>query len=578
VGEVIDRAVALMAERTKSGAADAEPRIRIDDLTAGLLGERFEITGDVEGLFLASEREATYEPRRLLGKPMPCVGRARELGVLEATLGEVVDEGVARGVLLTAGAGLGKSRVVAELLRRVAVQQPDVEIWLGRGDAISSGAALGILSSALRRAGGIADGEALAVRRRKWAARVARNLSGADAIRATEFLGEIVGAPVGDDASVQLRAARNEPALMGDQLARAFEELLLGETSAHPLLIVLEDFQWGDAGTLRMIEAAMRACRERPLFVLVAGRSEALAQFPTLSTLRGFTQVTLAELSRRAAEQLVHEALGDAIDAPTRERLVVRAAGHPFYLEELIRCAASGTSTALPDTILAMLQTRLEGLAPEPRRLLRAASVFGTTFWSSGMARLLGSPTGTTVDARDWMPILLAEELVERRASSRFPEHDEYVFRNAMLREAAYAMLTDHDRAVGHRLAAAWLEAAGERDPMVLGEHWARAGELVPAARAFVRAAQQALEGHDVGAALAHARRAREVGGHEGPLGEAAGVEAEAQRWLGNFVEAEALATEAAAALPRGSTAWFRAIGELIGAAGRRGEYELAID
>src|SRR5213078_3555248 len=96
-------------------------------------------------------------------------------------------------------------------------------------------------------------------------------------------------------------------------------------------------------------------------------------------------------------ERLVREVLGDAASAETVARLLERADGNAFYLEELIRAVGSGiTADKLPDSVLGMVQARLEALGNEARRVLRAASVFGLTFWRGGVMKLLGGDHRTT--------------------------------------------------------------------------------------------------------------------------------------------------------------------------------------
>jgi predicted ATPase len=70
----------------------------------------------------------------------------------------------------------------------------------------------------------------------------------------------------------------------------------------------------------------------------------------------------------------------------------------------------------------------------------------------------------------------------------------EYAFQHGLVREAAYAMLTDADRQLGHQLAGGWLEQRGEKDGVVLAEHYARGEQLAQAAAWYERAAEQALE------------------------------------------------------------------------------------
>src|SRR5262249_3319351 len=140
---------------------------------------------------------------------------------------------------------------------------------------------------------------------------------------------------------------------------------------------------------------------------------------------------------------------------------------------------------AVPETVLAMAQARLEALPDEERRVLRAASVYGERFRPAALAALLGDDASPTV-AR----LIEAEGLSGRR--------DERAFRPALLRDAAYAMLTGADRTLGHRLAADWLERAGDTDALTLAGHLERGGERARAGLAYARAAEQSLEGADL--------------------------------------------------------------------------------
>src|SRR4051812_23110619 len=96
--------------------------------------------------------------------------------------------------------------------------------------------------------------------------------------------------------------------------------------------------------------------------------------------------IELAGLHARASERLIREVLGPATQSSTVKTLVERADGNALYLEELIRAASQSQvpARALPETVLAMVEARLEALDTETRRVLRAASVFGQTFWRGG--------------------------------------------------------------------------------------------------------------------------------------------------------------------------------------------------
>ncbi|HVK77242.1 MAG TPA: protein kinase [Kofleriaceae bacterium] len=561
-----------------TGAADdtGPSPILVDDVTAGLLDPRFEIGGFAGGLALRCEREAEIA-RTVLGRPTPFVARDAELAALEGAYGAAIDEPSPRAVLITAPAGLGKSRLVQELLARLERGGTAPTVLTGRGDPTSAGAPFGVVGQLVRRAAGLKAGEPIATQRQKLRARIGRHLDGADAARVTEFLGELCG--VGFDAAgrVELASARTDARLLGDQMRRAWEDWLAAESRARPVVIVVEDLQWGDLSSLDAVDRALRNLREAPLVVVATARPELHTRFPRLWADRGLTELRLGELGRRACERIAAAALGGG-DPAVVARLVERAGGHPLFLEELIRAAAAGHEQASP-TVVAMVQARLEGLAAEGRRVLRAASVFGESFWVGGVEALLGAGRGTLAP---WLETLRASEVIAARADSQIRGQAEWSFRHALFRDAAYAMLTPDDRALGHRLAAQWLEAAGERDPVRLAEHHERGGALARAVGWWRRAAEQALGGSDLDAALAHCARAVAAGASGATLGAVQALAAEAHDWRGEFAEAAAAAQVALAHLEprRGGDdhGWFVAAGALATAAGVQGKPDVLDD
>jgi eukaryotic-like serine/threonine-protein kinase len=518
-GDVIDRASRLLtpvgappgAQGPPQGpqldAQPGPPPIAIDEVIAGLLDARFDVVERASGLVLRGERELAQGARTLLGRPTSYVGRDWELGALESILDECIEEPEARVVLVTAAAGMGKSRLAAELVNRVRERPGPVAIWSGRADSLRAGSTLDLLAQALRGALGITGGEPLDARRDTIRAHVARRVPAADRQRVTEFLGELVGTqfPAEGEEGAQLRAARQDAHLMSEQMRKAWMDFLGAETAVQPVLMVLEDLHWGDFGTVRFIETALRDRADRPWMVLALARPDVYDVFPKLWAERQNVQeIRLKELGRKAGERLVRQVLGDRVGPDTIERLVKQADGNAFYLEELIRAVADGKDGALPDTVLAMVETRLGRLSVEARRVLRAASVFGEVCWESGVTLLLGGAMGATV-VGDWLGKLVEQEVLAIRPASRFPGERELAFRHALLREGAYATLTDEDRRLGHRMAGAWLEQHGETDPMVLAGHAGHGGEGPRAASFYLRAAEQAFHVLDLEAAMARA-------------------------------------------------------------------------
>ena len=609
VGEVIDRATRLarglrreqveQSPSARRSGADAarpgpdsgsrpaavegsapEPPIRLDEVTAALLEGRFRIGGDASARELLGEGEPVDAGRTLLGKATPFVGRERELGALLATFDECVGEPVARAVLVTGAAGVGKSRlrheIIGRLLRRGEGEGTRLEIWESRGDPMRAGSPFGMIAPAIRRAAGVLEGEPAPVRQQRLRDRLAQSVPPADLDRVAEFIGELVGVPFPDESSIQLRAARQDPVLMGDQLRRAFEDLLAAECARGPMLLVLDDLHWGDLPSVRLVDAALRNLKDRPLMVLALGRPEVHEQFPMLWTERGLQEQPLGELLPKACERLVRAVLGHDVAHEVVERVVAQAMGNAFYLEELIRAVADATPGAepkpsrsldrAPETVLAMVHARLERIGADARRVLRAASVFGGVFWLGGVRALLGGPR--EAELGHWIADLVEREMVSPRASSRLSGETEYAFRHALVREAAYATLTEGDRALGHRLAAAWLEAIGETDPSVLAEHFERGAEPGRAVVWYLRAADQALDGNDLEVALERAGKGLAGGAGGEDRGARLLAQAEAQRWRGRPAEAEAAGLEAMRWLPRASARWFGAAGQVANARG----------
>ncbi len=563
VGEAIDRASALLA----GGGAS----IHIDDSTAGLLDARFEVDKSESGFELRSVREVEAT-RTLLGRTTACVGRDRELETLLGVLDESMEAPGARAVVVTASAGMGKSRLRYELMMRIRERAASPDVWLARCDPLSAGSPFATIGDLVRRAAGIQDGEPLAERQRKLAARVARNVPEIDRDRVTEFLAELVGAPLDDADRPQLRSARLTPMLLGDQMKRAFGDFLAAECAARPLCLVFEDLHWGDLPSVTFVDAALRSLRDAPLFVLGLARPEVEQAFPQLWAERATVTMRLGPLSKRASEQMVKGVLGEKATSALTTQLVQLAAGNAFYLEELIRAVAEGKAD-LPETVIAMVEARLESLDEDERRLLRAASVFGQSFWTGALRALLGGLRPERVDAL--LATLTDKELVGRRPESRFPGSRELVFRHALVREAAYAMLTEADRALGHRLAGEWLENSGETDARILAEHLERGGEAARACAYYLRAAEDALAGNDFNGTLDATAAAERCGAEGEQLAQLRCLAAEATRWRGDASAALDLVSQAESVLPAGTPAWFRAAGEIAAATTPSGRVEV---
>ena len=560
VGEALDRAAALLAAQ---GPAAPGGRVMLDDVTAGLLDGRVRTTPTGPGwATLHDAPSAADTTRLLLGRATPCVGREQELGMIEMTLAASVNEGVARALLVTAPAGLGKSRLRHELLRnldRAEVGRRPRLTLEGRGELLRSETPHALLSGAVRRLFGLEGGGGAPA---DLLAHVEAFLP--DPLAVAEILGELCDVPFRE--SLRLRAARQDPRVMQARIVDAVLTLLEGMCATHDVLLILEDLHWADRPSVALIDAALRRLEDQPLMVLGLARPEVNERFPGLWKGR-VVELPLRPLSRRACERLVTGVAGDRLAPEAIRQIAERSDGNALYLEELVRAACDGHAGTHPVTLLAMLQARIGHLAPGERRALRAASVYGESFLLEGVCAVLG-PTVDEATVERSLASLVREEILEPRRDA--PGHR---FRHSLMRDAAYGLLVDDDLRVGHRLAAAFL-ADRESDAAVIAEHFLRSDHPDEAVPWFVRAAQRAHDRDDYGACEQLVLRGRAAGAAGPALGALAALAAFAAVMRWSWTTADVAATEALALLAAGSAYWCHAQRVVVQLAAYRNEPE----
>jgi hypothetical protein len=421
-GEALDRAGRYLARLQQAGA-NKEPGILLDSVSAGLLDASFDLRPSSQGPVLWGMREENDEAQLLLGKPSPCLGREQELGVLEALLSGCIEESQSQAVLVLSPSGVGKTRLRREFRRRM--KSRDVTLLSATAEPLSSGTPHALLVQMIRRFAGAGN------------------------------------------ASPKLAE------LCASATAEAFVSWFAELAKDRPLLVFVDDLQWADAPSLRVLDRALRTLQDTPFLLLGFGRPEVERLFPKLWTSK-VQDIRLSRLGKRACERLVIHALGQEVSQEMLARMVTVSQGNAQFLVEMIRAVADGQLDALPETMLAILQARLGQLEPAARRVLRAASVFGNTFWRNGVLCLLGQISGFGLgeDAIErWLQLLTESEMIAPEAESRLPGQQEFAFRSTALREAAYSLLTDEDKQRGHGLAAVFLEEAGLQDSAVLTFH-----------------------------------------------------------------------------------------------------------
>ena len=569
----LEHAAEMLAKWEASHASDPSgPQVApilVDETVRRMLSSRFEFAEE-DGLLLLKQEVHRFEPR-VLGKVSPFAGRETELSQLHIALSSCMDNSAVSAMLITADPGMGKSRLWHEFHHQAKLRVPDLEVWIGSGDPSSAGSPFAMVAQAIRRAAAICDDVPMAVQREQLRTWLRTQTTEQDRTRIGECIGELIGVDYSDSVSPSLLAARDNPLVMGDQLRLAFCDLLTQACARHPLLFVLEDLHWGDYPTVQLFEAAMRSAQDLPLMVLALARPHIHDQFPKLWESRGLVRMPLRLLPKKASEKIVRSLLPTKLPSEQIAELIDRAAGNPFFLEELVRATSEGPLSELPESVLSMVQSRLLRLDALSRRVLRAASIFGRVFFRGGLVRLLGFTEthghshsqphrGEEESLARALRVLQDRELISQRRPSRFQREEEYLFGHALIQESAYSMLTSEDRVLGHRLAAEYLLTAGENDALVLAEHFASGGAKEQAVQFYRQVVSEDLAGNDFQAALRHIERAVQLDAQGPALGALLAMQAEAHLWLAAYQPAIERAEEAMQLVPPGSPDWYRAV------------------
>ena len=390
----------------------------------------------------------------------PFVGRDDELRLLRDLFHATGREGRARLVSVTGPAGIGKSRLAWEFLKYVdgLVQQ----VWWheGRSPAYGEGISFWALGEMVRRRCGLLETDDEPTTRAKVATTVREHLPDEAERRWVEgALLALLGVGSASTPSAELFGAW-----------RTFFERL---ADSGTVALVFEDFNNADPGLMDFVDHLLEWSRNRPIFVLTLARPELLDRRPDWHAKRNFTSVTLEPLLDDAMGRLL-EGLVPGLPRATVDAIVGRADGVPLYAVETVRMLlADGklelrdgryvpvgdlASLAVPQTLTALIASRLDGLDADERSLVQDAAVLGQSFTPAGLAALSGLPeTALAAPLRS----LVRHEILAVSADPRAPDRGQYGFVQGLIREVAYHTLARADRKARHLAAARFFEALG---------------------------------------------------------------------------------------------------------------------
>lgn len=449
-GPVVERLLEFMHAQRASEfpSTAARGKVWLNALTAGLVDPEFMVRRVATGLFeLTCARDYTTAVRPIADRLTPCVGRERELAALSALFRESVDESLARAVLLVAPYGRGKSRLRHELLSRVTASHPGLTLLIGRADPLSVGAGGSLLAECLRQLSRITPDDTPAQAEAKLGAALKRFLPDEQLQRCLLPLAQLTAQPLGLESPAQhsLSAA----ASLRDSVEQAFVQFLFTASAAGPVLLLLEDLHHADAMSVRVVQRALRELDERPFMVLALARPEVHSIFPRLWVEQRMQELRLEPLLPAAINQLIHYIMTPAQAAAATPYVLEHSCGNALFVEELIlRALRDDSSWQLPSTLTTLELGRLLRLPSNALRVLRAASIFGMSFWEDKIYALL-TPFMPAEHIALGLKTLLSDDLILRQRSGPSGQPAEFRFRQVLTLAAVTLLLKEHDYELG---------------------------------------------------------------------------------------------------------------------------------
>ena len=377
--------------------------------------------------------------QRTPGLEAPFVGRNRELRLVKDLFHACADDTRAHLVSVAGIAGIGKSRLLWEFFKYID-GLAELAWWRrGRCLAYGDGVAYWALAEMVRMQAGIVEGE--------------------NADSAREKLNEAVRELIDDRSErewvgprlAQLIGIEHAVASDRDDLFAAWRLFFERMSDQSPAVLVFEDMQWADSSLLEFIDYLLEWSRDHPLYVVALSRPELAIRHPNFGAAgRNTTTLSLEPLSSDAMQELL-AGLVPGLSLGVQNQLLARAEGVPLYAVEIVRMLldqeilvrrrrrvpATGTieSISVPETLHALIAARLDGLAPQERRLVQDASVLGKVFTRQTLASLSRLPE---LDLDAVLGALVRKEVLIVLSDPRSPERGQYGFLQDLLKQVAY--------------------------------------------------------------------------------------------------------------------------------------------
>jgi class 3 adenylate cyclase/predicted ATPase len=417
--------------------------------------------------------------RRSVGLEAPFVGRAHELEVIIEAGERSAHDRQARHVAILGEAGSGKSRLLWEFFKYLDGIE-ELRYWhQGRCLSYGEGVAYWALAEMVRSRARIQEEEdPPAVVREKLRAVV------------EQFVPDERERRMVEPRLAHLLRLEERPDADRVDLFSGWRLFFERMAENNPVILAFEDLQWADSGLLDFIDYLLEWSSEFPILVLTLSRPELSERRP------GWDAAVLGPLEPDAIVTIL-EGLVPGLPEDLVGQIVRRAEGIPLYAVETIRMlqdrgvlvqegaryhvTGDVADLEVPESLHALMASRLDGLSAAQRSLLQDASVLGQSFTAAGTAALSGQPEEEVANV---LNTLVARQILARDDDPRSPERGQYVFIQGLLRTVAYGTLSRRARKAKHVAAAQHLEETwpGElRDiAEVLASHYMEAIQVEP--------------------------------------------------------------------------------------------------
>jgi len=372
------------------------------------------------------------------------VGRERELFLLDDALARCRSESTAQLVTLVGVPGIGKSRVVAELMAKLD-NSPELYWWRqGRSLPWGETRSAWALGEIVKAQAGVLETDDSDGVHRKLDAMLADLFDDADERRwVAENIDVLAGLGGHSDESSDRRV---------DAFA-AWRRLFEAMAEKRPLVLVFEDLHWADDTLLDFVDHLAEWVSGVPLLLVATARPELLDRRPDWGGgKRNATTLSIAPLTETDTAKLLANLLDRAVlDAETQQAVLRRSEGNPLYAAEYARMLADheGGDLPLPETVQGLIAARIDALPPAEKELIQQAAVLGKVFWPGALEEATD----------DLLHALERREFIRRDRRSAVANETQYAFHHLLVRDVAYGQIPRARRMEKHRAAAEWIEA-----------------------------------------------------------------------------------------------------------------------